>query len=265
MTYRNLSIFNYFVKAMIFYITFVKSALNRFKIVQPLKSKKMKIKFGAIVTDGRGKLGGHVFSKNASGAYMRTKVTPTNPQTSDQTTVRALFAVISQTWSTLTAGQITAWNSAVADWVKTNIFGDIKKPTGKALFQQLNNQAMSVGYSALTTPPAKVELPDDVLSDVVLDISSTTLTLTGASTASTSKVAVYASGIVTDGTTNVKSKMRLVYYAAGDVYSNTAAYAAYVAKFGAPTAGAKLFVGVKYIASTGQATPLQTIQATIQA
>ena len=39
----------------------------------------MKIKFGSEVVDGRGKIGGHVYSKNKGGAYKRTKVTPSNP------------------------------------------------------------------------------------------------------------------------------------------------------------------------------------------
>jgi len=36
----------------------------------------MKTLFGAIVVDGRGKLGGHVASKNRHGSYFRTKVSP---------------------------------------------------------------------------------------------------------------------------------------------------------------------------------------------
>jgi hypothetical protein len=53
-----------------------------------------KIKFGMMMTDARGKLGGHVFSKNRSGAYVRTKVTPVNGQTTAQTGVRAIFGAI---------------------------------------------------------------------------------------------------------------------------------------------------------------------------
>ena len=41
-----------------------------------------KIKMTAIVADMRNKLNGSVFSRNRGGAYIRTKVTPINPQTS---------------------------------------------------------------------------------------------------------------------------------------------------------------------------------------
>lgn len=93
----------------------------------------MKIKFGALVTDGRGKLGGHVASKNRSGNYLRTKVTPSNPQTAAQQATRAVLGSLSTAWSGLTLAQRNSFNSAVGDWSGTNIFGDIKNPTGKNL------------------------------------------------------------------------------------------------------------------------------------
>src|SRR3546814_20356183 len=74
-----------------------------------------KVKFGALMTDARGKLGGHVFSKNRAGSYLRTKVTPVNPQTSYQTSVRALFGAISPQWSGLSQAVRDSFNGAVAD------------------------------------------------------------------------------------------------------------------------------------------------------
>lgn len=54
----------------------------------------MKIKWGMMMTDGRGKLGGQVASKNRAGAYVRTKVTPVNPRTTQQQAIRTLFGSI---------------------------------------------------------------------------------------------------------------------------------------------------------------------------
>ena len=79
----------------------------------------MKLKFGAIVTDGRGKIGGHVMSKNRGGAYMRTKVTPSNPRSTAQTTVRSHLTTLSQGWRGLSATAIAAWNSAVSSFTKS--------------------------------------------------------------------------------------------------------------------------------------------------
>lgn len=98
----------------------------------------MKIKWGMMMTDGRGKLGGQVASKNRAGAYIRTKVTPVNPQTVAQQNIRQLFGSIASAWRSLTQAQINGWNEATEFWQRTDIFGDLKKPSGFALFQRLN-------------------------------------------------------------------------------------------------------------------------------
>ena len=118
----------------------------------------MKIKFGAIVVDGRNKIGGHVMSKNPAGAYMRTKVTPVNPRSTDQAAIRSRLSAISSAWRGLTTGYVPAWNAAVDQWKKTDIFGDLKKPTGFNLHQKLNNNAIRAGGSAITLPPAAVAI-----------------------------------------------------------------------------------------------------------
>lgn len=225
----------------------------------------MKIKWGALVVDGRGKIGGQIASKNASGAYMKNKVTPSNPQTARQTAVRALFASISAGWSALTAAQIAGWNEAVSSWTTTNVFGDLKKPTGKALYQRLNNQAQAAGLSAVTTVPEKLDLPNAPITAVPIGVSAGTLALTGASTSADTQVVIFASPPVSLGTKNVKSKLRQIYAVAGDSFSATDAFDAYEAKFGAIAADQNIFIGVKYVVASGQATPLQTQKATISA
>lgn len=112
-----------------------------------------KIKFTAIVADGRGKLNGTVFSKNRGGAYMRTKVTPVNRQTTFQAEARNRLGTFSQGFRELTAAQIAAWNSAVDGFKKTDIFGDIKAPSGINLYVKLNSNLDRVAVAAISTPP----------------------------------------------------------------------------------------------------------------
>lgn len=113
----------------------------------------MKAQFGAIVTDGRGKIGGQVMSKNKSGSYLRTKVTPVNRQTSAQQASRSRLASISQAWRGLTVAQRTAWNNAVGDYARTDIFGNLRNPSGFTLFQRLNNNLSAIGVALLSSPP----------------------------------------------------------------------------------------------------------------
>ena len=116
------------------------------------------MKFGAIVTDGRGKIGGHVASKNRGGAYLRTKVTPVNGQTTAQTSIRNRFTNLSQGWRGLTADERNAWNAAVADYARTDIFGDLHQPTGFNLYQRLNNNLVTIGEASISTPPLPRQL-----------------------------------------------------------------------------------------------------------
>ena len=225
----------------------------------------MKIKFGAIVTDGRGKLGGHVFSKNAAGAIMRTKVTPSNPNTIAQSFARALFASISQVWSALTQLQRDAWTEAVAEWQKTNIFGDLKKPTGKALFQRLNNQAQSAGWPAVTSVPDKGELPSEIVTAANMAIGAGTIALTGMNTDATNRIMLWATAPLSAGTNGAGSKLRLVYKSLASTYDSSAAYDAYLAKFGTPLVSSNIFIGVKNVINSGQASPIQTLSAVISA
>lgn len=216
------------------------------------------IKFGMMMTDARGKLGGHVFSKNRGGNYVRTNVVPNNPQTSLQGSIRSLFATISSRWSQLTAAQRDGWQSQVNKFERTNVFGDRKVLSGKALFQSLNTEAMNAEMGIITDAPAPQEIISKIpiINQLYLDGGALTLTVdaTGKATAG-GKTVVQATAPQTAGTFNAKNKFRTieVFDSADDAILDLAA--AYVDKFGTPAEGAKVFFRLKDVGSNGQASP----------
>ena len=109
---------------------------------------------GIVISDIRGKHGGGVFSKNRGGNYTKRKVTPVNPKTTSQVTSRSLFASLSQQWRTLTQAVQNAWIAAVTGYGKTNIFGDLKNPTGLQLFVKVNANLVVSGGAKITAPAA---------------------------------------------------------------------------------------------------------------
>ena len=224
-----------------------------------------KIKFGLVVTDARNKLGGHVFSKNRAGAYLRTLVTPVNPRSSTQTSVRALFGQISKAWSELTEAQRNAWRSAVDSWKRTDVFGDLKRPDGKALHQRLNQQAQVVGYSPILTPAEPSEVASDIATSVILSLTGTSLDITPLSASTDSTIQLFATPQMSQGTQFVKDKLRVIYFAKGDVFAKAAAYTAYVARFGVPALNDNIHIGIRYIDANGNATPLQTMKVDVVA
>ena len=97
-----------------------------------------KVKFSALISEMRNKLNGSVFARNRGGAYLRTKVTPTNPMTIAQVQARSLLTSFSQAWRGLTEDQRQAWLSVVDQWSRTDVFGDVVNPSGSTLYIRLN-------------------------------------------------------------------------------------------------------------------------------
>ena len=226
----------------------------------------MKIKFGAIVVAGSGKIGGHVASKNRGGAYLRTKVTPTNPNSPAQAGARALLASLSTGWSGLTEAQRDSWNGAVKDYATTDIFGDIKNPSGINLYVKLNANLIAAGEAALTSAPGKVEIPFSLITDVVFDAGTpgdSAINFAG-SELNGEIVQIRATPVVSAGTSFVKNLFRDINYF--EVVAGAADYGTqYVAKFGTPTLGQHFYVSVAVITATGQKGVAQTFRVTATA
>lgn len=71
-----------------------------------------------------GSLGAIVFAHNRFGAYMRTRVIPTNPSSYDQQIVRNFMSVLSNRWyNVLTAAQRDGWETYASNVPKTNRIG----------------------------------------------------------------------------------------------------------------------------------------------
>lgn len=198
--------------------------------------------FGLV--DGRGKLNGHVASKNRSGAYVRTKVTPTNPQTSFQLGARNLLTSLSQGWRALTQAQRTAWNNATADFAKTDIFGDLRTPTGKNLYGKLNTNLVNAGQAQITDPP----LPaggGEVISGAAIVTNGGVKSIAHTADTAGHTIQVWATPGVSPGKEFLKNDYRLLTSFAGGAVSPAVITTAYNARFGDPAVGTR--VGIRLV------------------
>lgn len=214
-----------------------------------------KIKFGMMMTDARGKLGGQVFSKNRSGAYIRTKVTPVNPQTASQSRVRSMLALLSSNWNTLTAENRNSWNSAVEAWQTTDIFGDIKKPSGKNLFVKLNINLTNSQQSPVLVAPEKIALPTLSHASASFTVATDTLVVGNLPQSAIGNYVIEATPPLNAGVSFAKNRFRQIGafpLASGMQIDVTSAY---VAKFGALVGGENVQFRVKFIGENGQASP----------
>jgi hypothetical protein len=173
-----------------------------------------RIKFGPMISEIRGAIGGVVFSRNASGAYARKNTAPVNPQTERQMTQRAILATLSEAWRSLTQSMQEAWTTAAAEFTTTNVFGDSRTYTGLQLFMSLNlnRRLFNPVASLLTAPPAPASLVASSTCDIVggiQDVSGTPtflLTVTvDVPTLTGERYAVYASRPVSSGISRINS------------------------------------------------------------
>lgn len=135
-----------------------------------------KIKFSAIVSDARGKIGGNVFSRNKAGAYIRTFVKPINPATSKQQTIRNRVQNLVVQWRGLTAALRLAWNNAAQSFPQTNKLGETYFLSGQQLFTKFNSNLLALAQSIATAAPLNSSGDGTAISS--LDGASGALTIT---------------------------------------------------------------------------------------
>lgn len=227
-----------------------------------------KVKFTAVVADMRNKLNGSVFARNRGGAYVRTKVTPLNPQSIAQVRARNILTSLAQGFRSLSQAQINAWNEAVTQWQTTDVFGDLISPTGLALYVRLNANITNGGGSLLTTPPAPVgaaaldslSLTADV-SDSEVELSFVPGTVPASHT-----LFIESTAMLSPGINNANSRFRFIQTAAAASTSPLNIFASQTAKFGPIVAGQKMFVRAKLInLNTGEVSLAVKTSAIVQA
>lgn len=117
------------------------------------------ISLGSVVADIRGSIGTTVYSRNLGGAYTKARVTPTNPKSPAQQTVRASWKTCSQAWGqVLSEQQRQQWDVYASTQTVTNRIGVVKNPTGFQSFIKINQVFVMMGYGINQTPPSSTEI-----------------------------------------------------------------------------------------------------------
>ena len=208
-----------------------------------------KVKFSALISEMRNKLNGSVFSRNRGGSYLRTKVTPTNPQTAAQVAARSLLTSFSQSWRGLTEAERDSWRSVVDQWSTTDVFGDVINPSGATLYIRLNINISIAGGSPITSPPTPTGAA--ALTDISLTATFTgdvfDVTFAPTPVPTTHAMYIETTPMISPGINNANSRFRNIVVAAAAVASPIDAFGDQVAKFGGLVVGQKAFVRAKFI------------------
>lgn len=234
-----------------------------------------------IFTDGsevRGSIGGKTYSRNASGAFVRAKITPVNKNTLKQQIARNAFASLSQAFRSLTAAQRSTFETMRSFYSRTDSIGNLVTPTAPQLFQRLNGVLLQNGIvdltTLLTTCPAPVQLVSIAAAAPVYDVSDNSLFTTigfnngSSEVPSDQNVAVYATAAISNGVKSVPTSMfkKIKTLEAGDDTATTSIANNYIATFPAPAVGDAIWLKlVVYSTTTGQQASEVIVKLAIQA
>ena len=241
-------------KVFRFLITSLVGFIEAFSMAPSVGNLKLtghfaKVKYGEMIAGLRGSINGTTHSRNRFGDYMRNRSIPTNPNTSAQSAVRSRLSALASGFRSLTAAQIAAWNSAVADFPTVNVFGDVRKLTGLQLYVGVNSNILNGGGSQLSAPPLPEGAPAVSGLDLTLNITGSvgTLGFDPDPVPADHALVIDATRPLSPGISNPGSAYRQIAIEAAAGTSPVDIWAAYVAKFGSPAEGQKVFARARLI------------------
>ena len=211
-----------------------------------------KLVYGPIVSDARNKIGGVVFSRSRSGPYSRSKVSPTQPRTSYQSTVRANFTSLAKLWGDTTMDANRAgWISLAARYPVKDAFGNSRTLTGLQMFVRCNGALLAIAESVILPAPANLiaGTPGAVILTAIAPNANLTLEVAVNPGADEVPV-IYAAAPASAGRSRSGAGCRQIKFFAAATAGPYLFMDEYDTKFGPWTVGARIFAEIRYVNST---------------
>jgi hypothetical protein len=115
------------------------------------------LKFGAIVTEGSGSLGGHTIQNSQGGSQLRTKPIPRGNPSASQILIRSLNPVLQAGWRALTDSQRKIWNNWPVAHGIMNAKGDKSPLSGHSLWMKWQFYMLIHNFPLLLSPDLFIE------------------------------------------------------------------------------------------------------------
>lgn len=127
-----------------------------------------------VFSQASGSVAGLTFSRNQGGMYVRSRATPTNPNTEAQQAVRdAMREAVFQWSNVLTATQRENWNTYAFNTPTFNRLGEATHKTGQQMFIRGSIPRMQALLSVPTVAPTSFDLGSfSALQSLAADASS---------------------------------------------------------------------------------------------
>ena len=188
-----------------------------------------------------GSLAGVTSSRNRFGQYRRTRATPVNPNSTAQGAVRGRLAANAAAWRTLTSAQIAGWSDLGNSMTRTDSLGQVVTLTGFQAYCSVNGNNIAAGNAAVADAPALTTPPTIITLAITLTAAAFSLAYTVTPLGAGQRLLAYVS-LQRSAGRRFESDYRLLQVTAAAAASPANIYAAYVARFGVPIVGNRIFV-----------------------
>jgi len=207
-----------------------------------------KLKFGSIITDSRGAIGGQQIKGTRFGPIIMPRTYVTNRHTTAQGLQRALVTNITRNWtSTLTDAERQDWRDLAAANPQTDIWGSTFQLAGIDMFLRLNIRRFLAALSYFTTAPSD-QVVTSPLTATLSSVAGPTLTLAWTATPAPTNhhVRIYTARQQSAGTSVATKRYRLTELSSAGAASPLNIKAPYETRFGPLTAGKKIFAQLSF-------------------
>lgn len=164
----------------------------------------------------RGSVAGNTFSHNKGGPYVRSRSSPTNPNSTRQQVVRSILATLSAAYADLTTSEQDTWESWSSENPKQNPLGGSYNLTGHQAFLSVNSKLADAALATIDESPTKLA-PTELVGPTVTITSATGISIVFTGTAPAGSVMeVWMSKPVNGAADPNFKQAQLVGYSAAD-------------------------------------------------
>lgn len=204
-----------------------------------------------------GSLAGQTASRNRFGQYLRNRSIPVNPNSTQQGVVRSRLSVNAAAWRALTNAQRAGWSDLGLSMARTDSLGQSYTLTGFQAYCSVNNNLSACGTSNVSDAPG-LSTPSGLLTaTITLTAAAFSVAYTATPLATGVKLMTFVSPQRSAGR-SFEGDFRLLAVSAAAAATPANIYAAYVAKFGVPIVGNRIFLSLVTSVNGFQSGPLVT-------
>jgi hypothetical protein len=202
-----------------------------------------------------GKFGSRVMWTGPNGTVSRRFVIPRNPRTERQLEVRGHLAEQSRRYNQLTDEQQQAWEAAAAGYRSTPRLGQSGPLTGFLLFIRVNCKLTLLGLEPVDTPPPPPVFPELAAQNLVISNLGGVIALKLVWRADPAAYTVLRASPPQSPGVRTCQHFRIIGLCPAPVAGEADITALYLAQFGSPPVGKRIFVRVSTMMSGFESLP----------